>query len=343
MKYVFIFFLLIFITSCSKNSKTTVTPKDYLDEVFKIVEEHSIRRDSVDFNKIKREAYTRLKEYTRLNNSGSIEICYPIVKIILLDLGDRHSFFMTKEQVKKWQTTSKTADISKIITFNGKLLDQNIAYIHLKGFSSGDSISIRQYADSLQNEIKSLDNKKLKGWIIDLRENTGGNCWPMLTGLGPLLGNGICGYFIDNRQKKSSWFYRDGKSGIDSVTIAKVSKRPYHLINDLNPIAILTSGRTASSGEVVVAAFHNKSNARSFGEPTRGLSTGNANYTLSDGSMILLTRSIYADRKGNIFGGKIEPDEIIIFSNQSTGSPNDPVIKKAIDWINENKKKLHNN
>ncbi|TDN95386.1 peptidase S41-like protein [Sunxiuqinia elliptica] len=313
-----------------------MTPKDYLDEVFKIVEEHSIRRDSVDFNAIKKDAYARLEEYTRLKNKVSIEDCYPILKIILIDLGDRHSFFMPKEQVEKWQTTSKSSDINKIITFDSKYFNQGIGYIHMKGFGSGDSISIQQYADSLQNQIKSIDNENLKGWIIDLRENKGGNCWPMLTGLGPFLGNGICGYFIDNKQKKSSWFYRDGESGIDSMIIAKVSKRPYHLINDLNPIAILTGHQTASSGEVVVTAFHNKSNARSFGEPTRGLSTGNANYTLSDGSMIFLTRSIYSDREGNVFGGKIEPDEIIKFSYQSIGQPDDPVIKKAMEWINEN-------
>jgi carboxyl-terminal processing protease len=330
MKYIYTFFFLFFIISCSDVKKTTVTPKDYLDEVFKIVEEHSIRRDSVDFNEIKREAYARLK------NAGSIENCYPIVKIILIDLGDRHSFFMPKEQVEKWQSTSKAVDTNEIITFKTKLLNKNIGYIHMKGFSSGDSVSIRQYADSLQSEIKSIDNKKLKGWILDLRENTGGNCWPMLTGLGPLLGNGICGYFIDNNKMKSSWFYRDGESGIDSVAIVSVSKQPYKLFNDLNPIAVLTGSRTVSSGEVVVTAFHSKNNARSFGESTGGLSTANANFVLSDGSMILLTSSIYADSEGNIFGKRIEPAEKISFSYQSIGQPNDPVIKKAMDWIYEN-------
>ena len=313
-----------------------MTPKDYLDEVFKIVEEHSIRRDSVDFSKIKREAYARLEEYTRLNNKVSIKDCYPIVKIILIDLKDRHSFFMSKEQAAKWQTTSKSSDISEIITFNGKLLNQNIGYINMKGFGSGDSISIRQYADSLQNQIKSIDNENLQGWIIDLRENNGGNCWPMLTGLGPLLGNGICGYFIDNKQKKSSWFYRDGESGIDSTTITRLSKQHYKLIDDSNPVAVLTGKRTVSSGEVVVTAFHKKIKTRSFGEPTGGLSTGNANYELSDGSMIFLTRSIYADRQGDIFGKKIKPDELITFSYDDIGKPNDEVIKRATEWINEN-------
>lgn len=329
MKHVYTFFFLIVIISCSHLQKTTVTPKDYLDEVFTIVEGNSIRRDSVDFDEIKSKAYAKL------NGMDSIENCYPIVKSILKDLGDNHSFFMPKEQVAKWQSTSKTADVNKIITFNSKLLNQDIGYIHMKGFGSGDPISIQQYADSLQNQIKSIDNKNLKGWIIDLRENTGGNCWPMLAGLGPLLGNGICGYFIDNKQKKSSWFYNYGESGIDSTTITKLSGQHYELLNDSNPIAILTGTRTASSGEVVVAAFHNKNNTKSFGQSTRGLSTGNANFPLSDGSMILLTSSIYADRQGNIFGKEIEPDEIIKYSYSSKGKFYDNVIQRAVEWINE--------
>jgi carboxyl-terminal processing protease len=324
MRYFYTSLLLIFIISCS-----TETPKGYLDEVFKIVEEHSIRRDSIDFNEIKRKAYSKLK------GAESIESCYPIIKSILNDLGDSHSFFMPKEQVEEWQSTSKTAVIHNVITFSGKLLSQDIGYIHLKGFDSGDPKSIMQYADSLQNQIKSIDNENLKGWIIDLRENSGGNCWPMLAGLGPLLGNGICGYFIDNKQKKTSWFYRDGKSGINSHTITRLSVKHYELINDSKPIAVLTGSQTASSGEVVVTAFHNRKNTKSFGEPTRGLSTGNANYALSDGSMIFLTGSIYADRLGNIFGEKIDPNEIIPFSYYEIGQPNDSVIKRAREWINE--------
>ena len=304
-----------------------MTPKDYLDEVFKIVEEHSIRRDSVDFNKIKRDAYARLKY---VNYSGN---CYPIIKIILKDLGDRHSFYMPKEQVEKLQTPS---NINEVITFSAKLEDQNIGYIRMKGFGKIDSLSIRQYADSLQNLIKSIDNAKLKGWVLDIRENNGGNCWPMLAGLGPLLGEGVCGYFIKNDHTRNSWFYQNGKSGIDSVAIVSVSKKPYTLINNLNPIAVLTGNHTASSGEVVATAFRKKNNLRSFGESTRGLSTGNSSYKLSDGSMLILTTSIYADKQGNVLGGKIEPDEIIKSFDKSNSQSNDLVLQRAVNWIYEN-------
>ncbi len=225
MKYILISFLLIFASTCSNSTKRILTPKEYLNEVFEIIEKNSINKDSIDFQRIKKVAYAKLKD------TDSIEDCYPIIQSILKDLGDNHSLFMSREQVNKWQSTSLVNDYQKLITFSGKLLNENIGYINMKGFSSGDSISIQKYADSLQNQIKSIDNKNLNGWILDLRENTGGNCWPMLTGIGPLLGNGICGFFIDNIGQKSSWFYRDGESGINNTTITKISKQPYELLN----------------------------------------------------------------------------------------------------------------
>lgn len=328
MKHILIILLLAISSNCSSSKEKELTPKKYLDEVLEIVEKNSINKDSVDFEIIKSNALSKL------SNVNSIEDCYPIINSILRELEDNHSFFMSKEQVKKWKSTSETTDISRLITFSGKLLNNNLGYIKMNGFSSGDSISIQKYADSLQNMIKSIDNKNLKGWILDLRENTGGNCWPMLTGIGPLLGNGICGYFVDIKGNKSSWFYKDGESGINEFTIAKVSNQPYELYDKNKPLAILTGYKTGSSGEVVVTAFHNKENTKSFGEKTAGLSTGNENFDLSDGSMILLTTSIYADRKGVIFGGKIEPDEIVELKYNSIGEQNDLVIQRAIEWIN---------
>ncbi len=310
---------------------TSLAQKKYLDEVFEIIEQHSVKRDSIDFKKIKERAYTKL------SNVKSINDCYPIVRSILVELNDHHSFFMEKKQVDEWQSTSKTKSIAEPPSFKGKLLNQNIGYVHMEGFSSGDSISILQYSNDLQNLIKSIDNETIRGWILDLRENTGGNCWPMLTGLGPLLGSGICGYFIDNRKNRFAWYYEDGKAGINAVKISSVSITPYKLYKENNPIAVLTGPQTASSGEVVVTSFRGKGNVRSFGENTAGLSTGNANYTLSDGSMIFLTTSVYADRDGNYYGGKIAPDSLVNFSYAELDTEKDQVMKRAIEWITKDK------
>jgi len=329
-------FLLILTSNCSSLKEKVLKPKKYLNEVLEIVEKNSINKDSVDFKSIKRNALSKL------SNVNTIEECYPIVQSILRELGDNHSFFMSKEQVKKWKSTSKSTEENKLITFSGKLLDDYYGYIKMDGFSSGNSISAQKYADSLQKKIKSIDSKNIKGWILDLRENTGGNCWPMLTGIGPILGNGTCGYFVDKKGNKSSWFYRNGESGINEFTMTKISHQPYELYDNTKPVAVLTGSKTGSSGEVVVTAFHNKENTKSFGTKTYGVSTGNKNFDLSDGSMILLTTSIYADRKGIIFGAEIEPDEFVDFEYNSIGMENDLVIQKAMEWINKKEKTLHN-
>ena len=328
MKQGLIILLLILTFNCSSLKQEESEPKKYLTEVLKIVEEHSINKDSVNFRKIKKSAFSKL------SSTSSIEDCYPIVKSILKALGDNHSSFKTKAQINKWRSPIKPKDIKKLITFSGKRLNHNIGYIKMKGIVSGDASSIQKYADSLQQTIKSIDNKNLKGWILDLRENKGGNCWPMLAGIGPLLGNGICGYFVKANNNKTSWFYKDGESGTNDYTIAKLSKTPYKIYNTNAPIAILTGAKTASSGEVVVTAFHNKENAKSFGTNTAGLSTGNGSFRLSDGSVIFLTVSVYADRKGVKFGKEIAPDVRVEYDYNTIGTSNDRVIEKAMLWIN---------
>ncbi|MGZ5191759.1 MAG: S41 family peptidase [Flavisolibacter sp.] len=57
--------------------------------------------------------------------------------------------------------------------------------------STTDQFVCTRFADSIQSLIQTFDRRGISKWIIDLRKNTGGNCWPMLTGVGPLLGNGV--------------------------------------------------------------------------------------------------------------------------------------------------------
>ena len=327
MKILFNISIFLLCLNCPQSSESGLCNKKYLEEVFIIIETNSIRKDSVNFDLLKKSAIEKL------NNAKSIEDCHNIVRSILKQLGDKHSIFLSKVQVDGWKSTSNSTDIEELITFDGRLINEEIGYINMKSFNSGDSLSILGYANKLQTLIKTLDNVKIKGWILDIRGNSGGNCWPMLAGLGPLLNNGTCGYFIDNKNNKSAWYHKDGEVGIDSSAIARVSIEPYELIKKDNPIAVLTGPRTASSGEVVAVSFREKTHTQSFGENTGGLSTGNSGFELSDGSMIFLTTSIFADRKGISYGRKIAPTILVRFTYNDIGTQKDQVIERAVDWI----------
>ena len=187
---------LVFIFGCFSSEHVSNSPKNYINGVFEIIEKYSIRRDSINLDRLKEEVFSGMKDVK------TIEDCHPIIISILKKLGDNHSSFMEKEGLIRLRTTSLNKDKNTIITFKGELLAEHIGYLQLDGFLSADTITMSKYADSLQKLIKLIDKKDLKGWIIDLRNNDGGNCWPMIVGLGPILGDGLFGYFIDVEKKK---------------------------------------------------------------------------------------------------------------------------------------------
>lgn len=305
------------------------TAEKYINEVLSIIKKHSIKKDSIGFEKLQNTCLTI--------SSGAINTsdCYTAIKYALGKLKDNHSMLRTPQQVKEWKSTS-SKEVKKILPMaDGEILHNLYAYVDMPGFGSGDSLSCILFADSLQTLIENLDKKAPKAWILDLRRNLGGNCWPMLAGIGPLLGEGIAGYFVDIEGNKVGWYYKNGASGDEEYKIGThISRRPYYLKKDV-PIAVLIGPKTTSSGEIVAISFIGKPNTKLFGEPTCGLSTGNENFELSDGALLFLTTVIDADRNNMLYGGKINPDVYIGFSNKDYDKNNDPVINATINWFEE--------
>lgn len=297
--------------------------RSYLNEAVDIVQKNALYRDSVNWPKIREHAFLMA------SNAVSYTDCYSVIQYILGKLGDHHSFLMPAEASKTWAAPAPDAHKKMPLT-TGEILDGNIAYLRMPSVSSGSDIGNTYFADQLHRLLEKLDSSNPRGWILDLRGNGGGNCWPMLAGIGPLLGEGVCGYFIEPGKKTSdAWFYKKGKSGIGKNTITKVSRKPYKLRQKLPPVAVLTGPKTASSGEVVTVAFRKRPNTRSFGEPTAGLSTGNQNFALRDGAQIFLTSSIYADRDKVAYGSKVVPDEAV----PASGGEKDAALEAAKKWL----------
>src|SRR4051812_15802719 len=61
---------------------------------------------------------------------------------------------------------------------------------------SGFATCIQQQIRRIQQQIKELETHAPCGWIVDIRGNRGGSMWPMLAGVGPILGEGLVGEFI---------------------------------------------------------------------------------------------------------------------------------------------------
>ena len=187
---------------------------------------------------------------------------------------------------------------------------------------------IVEYADSLQRIIEKLDKSNIKGWIIDLRENTGGNMEPMIAGLGPLFSSEKLGSLVDINGNAEAWYYSDGRYYFDGYDGWSVSKR--YDVNKRLPIAVLTSDQTGSSGEIVAISFIGNELTRSFGTPTWGLTTGNGEFALEDGAQIRLASTIMADRHDHQYTSSITPDDLI---QDDPATTTDETMEMAMHWI----------
>lgn len=300
-----------------------------LDEALQFMQKNYYRRDAVRWDELIASAKEKLK------TSGNCDDVYETITWCFHQLNETHSFVMTPAKAAIYNSSrdelSPESPFSSLVgEIKGEWLQDSIAYLTIPWVSTDDSLVCMQIADSLQDLIARLDIRGISRWIIDLRKNTGGNCWPMLAGIGPLLGEGVCGYFVSDNEKIPI-AYRNGAAFQGRHIRCRVSNTSYRTKNDHHSIIVLTGRRTVSAGEIVALAFKGKEQTYLYGEPTAGLTTANATYSLSDHSMLILSVCQEADHTGRICEGSINPDKYIA---SVQGQPQeDPVKAAAIRWL----------
>ena len=309
------------VISNKKGSKPPMSIEKYIKHLKKTVKNNSIYSDSLDWKKIHQELQI-LSEGMEGLEDAPVLANYLLNK--LREKGDNHSFLMNKIMTNA-AFESNTDEGEPY----AKMLDSNTAYLYIPGVSTLNDSILLNFAYKIQVLIKDLDSKYLiKTWVVDLRENTGGNMYPMIAGIGPLIGDGLAGYFISPK-KEEKWFYKNGASWEDARLQVKI-KQPYYLKNINIKIAVLIGENTASSGEMTAISFIGKSNVKLFGQETAGYITANEGYPLLDGSNLYLAVARVADRNKKIYLDGIKPDVRIDESADEIQVFN--VIK---EWLNE--------
>ncbi|MFM9840358.1 MAG: S41 family peptidase [Cyclobacteriaceae bacterium] len=311
--------IILMMINCTKTetipSSSPTTPGTiYLNEVLNIMTLNSINRKKIDWADFKA---TVLK---KAEGAQTIADAYPAIEMALGLLNDHHSFYITS---KGSYILNNYPNCDQAVP--GIVPPSKIGYVRVPGFS-GSTEEATTFATNLQANIHQQDAVDLKGWIVDLRENIGGNMWPMIAGIGPILGEGIVGNFIDIDDQPIQWLYKDGASFIGSSKITSVAN-PYQLLVKNPKVAVLIGLRTSSSGEATAISFIGRPNTKLFGlSSTCGLSTANAAFTLSDNAQLFLTVSFMADRNLKKYGVPVPPDSLV------NGTTND-LTSSAINWI----------
>lgn len=290
----------------------------YIGTAIDTIARHSLRRDSVDF------AALRATALKIAGSKGDRSDHHLAVEYLLNSLGDHHSFLMKPEQVTAWKGDGPPVAIE----YPTHRIILGCGYIDVRQFDSNDSLLMRAFADTIQQALASCEAQGVQGYIVDLRNNRGGNMAPMVCGLGPLFDPGTLGQLIAIDGTAQRWYYRDGRYGWDNDT-TMLAPRPVTLKQRL-PIAVLWGNGTGSSGECTAISFIGNGRTRSFGAPTWGLTTGNGEFDLPDGAKIFLASTVMADRNGHAFHGPVPPDEIVPVE---PSMKYDAVLQAALDWI----------
>lgn len=299
-------------------------PQAYLSRALDIMRTESLVRDSIDWDALQRKA-----ERLALGAS-EIQHVYPAIRYALEQLGDHHSFFKEPREVEAWLQGRLQPSGSEP---KGEIVHDSIGYVVVPAFISRNELRTIAYAVTLQKIIAELDARRPTGWIVDLRQNTGGNMWPMLAGLGPILGEGHLGAFVFADGKTADWWYMRGSAGIGGSALVGVHGGGYRLSSGNPKVAVLTGPATASSGEAVAVAFRGRPQNRSFGGRTQGKTTANGTFRLTDGAMLVLATRRFADRTGTVYGGVLHPDQKVVVAMHGEPSLDDPAIGAAVDWL----------
>jgi len=301
----------------------------YLNYALDIIEDNSIQRRALDWPAYREQVADQARG-ARLPADTHLALRYA-----LGNLGDGHSYLMTPRQAENLRSepVSNARTGRRVVPPRAESLSASVAYLRLPGFAGGTQAQQVAFAEQVQGLLAAQETGEQCGWIVDLRDNTGGNLWPMLAGIGPLLGEGDAGAAMHPDGSRKPFWYREGRAGLGEYVQLRVAGPPYRTRLQQPPVAVLAGRATASSGEVILGAFLARPNTASFGSATRGLSTGNRTFPLSDGAALVLTVAATSDRNGRVLSGPIAPDFEIPEARQEHPLRAQAAVQAAMSWL----------
>jgi len=176
----------------------------------------------------------------------------------------------------------------KLQTVLGRVEAGNIGYLRIAGFDGGTQAAL---AAAVQ-DLKQKASGKLIGFVLDLRNNSGGSFDAAIA---------VADAFID----KGDIVVIKGRKPANTK---RISATPGDLAKGL-PLVALVNGGTAREAELVAGALQDNHRAMLLGSKTLGESSIVSVIPLSNGGAIRLTTSRFTTPSGREIQGKgLEPD-----------------------------------
>lgn len=187
--------------------------------------------------------------------------------------------------------------------------NEDIGYLQITEF---DEVTVDQYTEAMAE----LNGHGMKGLILDLRSNPGGDLDAVVEISRKILPEGLILYTEDKEGNRKEYTC-DGSRELQI------------------PLVVLVNGYSASASEILAGAIQDYNKGTLIGTTTYGKGIVQRIHSLDDGTAIKLTVSAYFTPAGrNIHGVGIEPDIVLEYdyeANEADGTDNQ--VDKAIEVL----------
>ena len=197
------------------------------------------------------------------------------------------------------------------VTYGTLIDDESIGYLKISEFSD---VTLDQYLEAMAD----LEAQGIKGLVLDLRSNHGGNLNTVVDIARRILPKGTIVYTEDKKGRREDYTC-DGEHELQL------------------PLVVLTNEYTASAAEILAGSIQDYDKGTLLGTTTFGKGIVQRIISLKDNSAIKLTISAYFTPSGrNIQGTGIEPDIVLEYDYDTaleTGEDNQ--VNKAVEILKE--------
>lgn len=205
-------------------------------------------------------------------------------------------------------TATVTRKIVQTDTVYHEMKEDKIGYIQVTEF---DDVTTDQYKEALED----LENQGMKGLVVDLRNNPGGNVDTVTDMLDLMLPEGTT-LSIKDKQGKESVYESD-----DEHQFTK-------------PLVVLVNENSASASEIFSGAIQTFGTGEVVGTTTYGKGVVQQIFDLKDGTSVKLTIAEYliAGQFG-INGKGVTPDVEVQYEKDAQNPDRDNQLEKALEEV----------
>jgi carboxyl-terminal processing protease len=205
-----------------------------------------------------------------------------------------------------------TRDSIKVPTLENRMLEGDIAYVHLFVFGENTKRELR-------NALSELLDQKPKGLILDLRFNGGGYLETAIDVASEFIDEGVIMYEE----------YGDGSR-------KTYEARPGGLATDI-PLVVLINEGSASASEIVAGALQDRERALLVGETSFGKGLVQIPTVLQNdqGAVRITVARWLTPNESMINGVGLTPDYAVEITDEDANAGRDPQLDKAVELLSK--------